>query len=240
LVGHYGDGPGFGQVRRLLVNGLDDPDWSRPDIGGGDAVVFAVLLQPDGKVLVGGNNLQSLNGVATAGVTRLNSDGSVDTTFDSRPDLRYYRTEDLALAPDGKVIVASWQLDVAAGYGAAPGVSRLNNDAGPRGIEFTTASYVAHEGDGWVSITVRRTTDTDKLAVVAYTVRPGTATRWRDYFGGGGVLVFHRGETHKRFRIYVVRDHKSEGFETVRLALVRARGGSIGPQRTATLTILDK
>jgi uncharacterized delta-60 repeat protein len=240
LVGHYGDGPGFGQVRRLLVTGLDDPEWSRPEIGGGDAVVFALLLQPDGKVLVGGNNLQSFNGVVNAGVGRLNADGSVDTTFDTRADLHYYRTEDLALAPDGKVIVAAWQLDVAAGYVAAPAVSRLNNDAGPRGIEFTGANYVVHEGDGWVSITVRRTTDTDKLAVVNYSVRPGTATHWRDYFGGDGVLVFRPGETLKRIRLYIVRDRKPEGFETVRLALVRVRGGILGPQRTATLTILDK
>lgn len=239
LVGHYGDGGGFGQVRRLLANGLDDPDWSRPSIGGGDAIVFALLLQPDGKVLIGGNNLQSINDLPTAGVTRLNSDGSVDTTFDSRSDLRYYRVENLAMAPDGKVIVAAWQLDVAAGYAPAPGVSRLNNDAGPRGIEFTTANYIAREGDGSVSLAVRRTTEIQKLAIVKYSIKPGTATRWRDYFGGDGVLVFRPGETRKNIRVYVVRDRKAEGFETVRLVLDRVRGGTLGPQRAAILTILD-
>jgi hypothetical protein len=131
-------------------------------------------------------------------------------------------------------------LDVAAGYAAAPGVSRLNNDAGPRGIEFTAANYFAREGDGWVRLTVRRSTETKKLAIVNYSARPGTATRWRDYFGGDGVLVFRPGETLKSIRIYVVSDHKVEGFETVRLALERVRGGTLGPQRTATLTIQDK
>ena len=237
LVGSYSDGMGFlpPAVRRLLTDGTDDPDWTAPDVNGGDAVVYSILLQPDGKVLVGGNNLESFNGVGNANLGRLNPNGSVDTSFDTRGDLHYYSVEDMALAPDGKVIVAGMQLGT-----PGPGVWRLNNDLDPRGIEFTTASYIAHEGDGWVSLTVRRTTETDKFAVVAYAVRPGTATRWRDYFGGDGVLVFRPGETHKKIRLYVVRDRKSEGFETVRLTLLRARGGSIGPQRTATLTILDK
>jgi uncharacterized delta-60 repeat protein len=240
LVGSYSDGIGFlpPPLRRLLTDGTDDPGWIPPDMNGGDAVVYAILLQPDGKVLVGGNNLEAFNGVPNAHLGRLNRDGSVDTSFDTRGDLHYYSVEDMALAPDGKVIVAGMQLsrpDITPG----PGIWRLNNDAGPRGIEFTAASYVVHEGDGWVNISVRRTTDTNQLAIVTYAVRPGTATRWRDYFGGDGVLVFRAGETRKRIRLYIVRDHRTESFETVRLALVRARGGSIGPQRTATLTILD-
>jgi uncharacterized delta-60 repeat protein len=240
LVGHYGDGAGFGQVRRFLPNGLDDPDWTRPEIGGGDAVVYALLPQPDGKVLVGGNNLQSFNGIPNAGVGRLNPNGSVDTTFDSRADLHYYRTEDLALAPDGKVIVGAWQLDVAAGYVAAPGVSRLNNDAGPFGIEFTAATYVVHEGDKWVKIPVRRTGSSDRLAIVRYSVHPGTATRGRDYFGGDGALLFPRGQTVSYIRLYIVSDHRTEGFETVLLSLNRVLGGKLGPQTRAILTILDR
>ena len=125
-------------------------------------------------------------------------------------------------------------------YEPAPAVWRLNNDAGPRGIEFTAPSYVAREGDGWIQIPVRRTTGTDKLAVVRYAVRPGTATRWRDYFGGDGMLVFRPGETQKHIRIYIVRDRKDENYETVRLKLIRARGGDIGPQSTASLTIVDR
>jgi uncharacterized delta-60 repeat protein len=241
LVGSYSDGRGFlpPPLRRLLTNGTDDPGWMPPDMNGGDAFVFAILVQPDGKVLAGGNNLESFNGVGNANLGRLNPDGSVDAAFDTRGDLHYYSVEDMALAADGKVVVAGMQLsrpDITPG----PGVWRLNNDLEPRGIEFTATSYIAHEGDGWVSISVRRTTGTNKLAIVTYAVRPGTATRWRDYFGGDGALVFRAGETLKRIRIYVVRDHKTEAFETVRFALVRARGGSIGPQRAATLTILDE
>lgn len=242
LVGSYADGMGFlpPPVRRLLRNGTDDPDWIAPSVDGGDAVVYAILVQPDGKVLVGGNNLQGFNGVVRGNLGRLNPDGSPDATFDTQAELNFHEPEDLAMAPDGKVYVAGRHLDVAGGYAPAPAISRLNNDAGPSGIEFTAPSYVVQEGDGWVNATVRRTTETGRLAVVSYSVRPGSATPWRDYFGGNGVLVFRPGETQKHIRIYVVRDRKAENYETVRLSLTRARGGNLGPQRQAILTILNR
>lgn len=131
LVGGYSDGPGppFRPVRRLLPDGTDDPAWTVPSVSGGDAVVYAILPQPDGKVLVGGNNLESFNGVPNAHLGRLNSDGSVDTSFDTRGDLHFYSVEDMALAPDGKVIVAGEQLN-RPDISLAPAIWRLNNDTG--------------------------------------------------------------------------------------------------------------
>jgi uncharacterized delta-60 repeat protein len=43
--------------------------------------VRALLLQPDGKILIGGN-LQAVDGVARGRIARLNSDGTLDTSFD--------------------------------------------------------------------------------------------------------------------------------------------------------------
>jgi uncharacterized delta-60 repeat protein len=129
LIGGYGDGASYRQVRRLLASGADDPEWTRPAIDGGDAVVYAILLQPDGKVLVGGNNLQSFDGVPVASLGRLNPDGSTDATFDTGAELHYYSVEDMALAPDGRVVVAGNQLN-RPDITAAPGIWRLNNDAG--------------------------------------------------------------------------------------------------------------
>jgi uncharacterized delta-60 repeat protein len=238
LVGHYGDGPGYHQVRRLLPNGTGDPEWTPPDIDGGDAVVYAILLQPDGKVLVGGNNLQAFNGVWSASLARLNADGSVDTTFATQPDLHYYSVEDMALGMDGKVIVAGYQLSVG-DYSASPGIWRLNNDVGPRSIEFTAAAYVVREDEGWADITVRRSGPAENRATVRYDVEPGSAEFGRDYIGMGGVLLFEPGQRLKSFRIRVKADHRREGPETVQLFLVRAIGSEIGAQDFATLTILD-
>jgi uncharacterized delta-60 repeat protein len=225
-------------VRRLLPNGAADPEWTPPDIDGGDSVVYAILLQPDGKVLVGGNNLMAFNGIWSASLARLNTDGSVDATFATESDLYYYSVEDMALAPDGKVIVAGFQQN-RSDYSIGPGIWRLNNDAGPRGIEFTAPTYVVRENQGSVEITVRRSGPAENRATVRYDVEPGSAEFGRDYIGSGGVLFFGPGETLKSFRIRVKADHRREGAETVHLSLVRAVGGEIGAQNFATLTILD-
>lgn len=45
--------------------------------------VFALLIQPDGKLLVGGNFI-SYGGQAVAGIMRLNDDATLDTTFEGK------------------------------------------------------------------------------------------------------------------------------------------------------------
>ena len=81
--------PGWSKARpRGLLNPEAKVLWTPPGVNGGDAVVYSILVQPDGKVLVGGSNLESFNGVANANLGRLNSDGSVDPTFDTA---RLYR-----------------------------------------------------------------------------------------------------------------------------------------------------
>lgn len=133
ILGSYidGSGPPFRPVRRLLPDGTDDPDWTLPSMSGGDGVVHALLLQPDGKVLVSGNGLALIgsNGLYNENLGRLNPDGSVDTSFDIGYELHYYSVENMALAPDGKVVVAGMQL-TRPDISLAPAIWRLNNDTG--------------------------------------------------------------------------------------------------------------
>ena len=49
--------------------------------GGANSHVLAVALQPDGKVLIGGD-FTTVDGVARAYIARMNADGSLDTAFD--------------------------------------------------------------------------------------------------------------------------------------------------------------
>jgi uncharacterized delta-60 repeat protein len=94
-----------------------------------DATVHVVEKQPDGKILVGGY-FSAANTTATAGLIRLNLDGTVD------PSLSYQNLFNslggsasvtaLALQTDGKIIVAGLLLS-AAGT-PEPGVRRLNSD----------------------------------------------------------------------------------------------------------------
>jgi uncharacterized delta-60 repeat protein len=65
--------------------------------------VRAVLVQPDGKILIAGNFV-AVNGVARGRVARLNSDGTLDSTFDpgSGADFTIFA---LAQDSDGNVYV---------------------------------------------------------------------------------------------------------------------------------------
>jgi uncharacterized delta-60 repeat protein len=127
VAGGYTDGDDFHPMRRLLDDSSSDPGWNAPNISGGDGVVYAILLQPDGRVLFGGNNVFTPDTYAALG--RLKVDGTVDTTFDARSDLHFYNVEDIALAPDGKVVVAGYHLEWP-DLPLSPGIWRLNNDSG--------------------------------------------------------------------------------------------------------------
>ena len=97
-------------VARLRPGGALDPDFD------GDGRVTlpgrgrarAVLVQPDGRIIVAGN----ANGDDVMTVTRLNPNGSLDTTFaaDGTATIDFGSLADLAhgaaLQPDGKIVVA--------------------------------------------------------------------------------------------------------------------------------------
>ncbi len=74
---------------------------------GADNTIYAVLAQPDGKIVIGGAFL-NFNGTAAQYVARLNANGSLDGTF-TGPVISAgtggWRVMSLALQPDGKLLV---------------------------------------------------------------------------------------------------------------------------------------
>ena len=64
--------------------------------------IETVVVQADGKILVGGH-FDELNGQVRHHLGRLNSDGTLDTSFDPAPDGDVYN---IALQADGKILVA--------------------------------------------------------------------------------------------------------------------------------------
>ena len=73
-----------GQVQRLLADGSLDPAFTPVELTFTPATakpVNAILVQPDGKLIIAGI-FSAVNGVARAGVARLNIDGSLDDSFD--------------------------------------------------------------------------------------------------------------------------------------------------------------
>jgi uncharacterized delta-60 repeat protein len=82
-------------------NTLDDGTYG--DDSGASGTVSTIALQPDGKVIIGGN-FTSYNGTARNRIARLNADGSLDATFDPGSGANT-SVGTMALQPDGKVII---------------------------------------------------------------------------------------------------------------------------------------
>ncbi|MBW6497733.1 MAG: delta-60 repeat domain-containing protein [Bacteroidales bacterium] len=90
------------RIARILPDGNIDLDF---DPGAGaNGRVNAILQQPDGKILIGGA-FTSVDGVAHNRIARLNADGSLDTGFNVGSGANNV-VFDLALQPDGKIVVA--------------------------------------------------------------------------------------------------------------------------------------
>ena len=84
----------------------------------------ALALQPDGRILLGGN-FSSVDGISRQDVARLNSDGSVDTTF-ADPGIMGGSVSCLTATPQGKVVVCGSFTSIN-GY-SRNGIARLNSD----------------------------------------------------------------------------------------------------------------
>ncbi|MBL8181680.1 MAG: VCBS repeat-containing protein [Blastocatellia bacterium] len=96
--------------------------------------VSQYLVQSDGKVIVFGPRLVS-NGVAKGDIVRLNTDGTVDSTFDycGCADISF---DNIKLAPDGKLLLGG-------ATQAAAKIVRLNQN-GSIDLSFNTPTYQAN------------------------------------------------------------------------------------------------
>jgi uncharacterized delta-60 repeat protein len=92
-------------LARLNADGTLDATFS-PVLGGAIRTVFSIIVQPDGRILIAGG-FNAVNGASRLCVARLNSDGSLDSTFTS-PFISADLIEAMTLQPDGKIIVAGF------------------------------------------------------------------------------------------------------------------------------------
>lgn len=91
-----------------------------------DSAVTAVVVDPNGKILIGGS-FDSFNGyTAATGITRLNPNGSVDTSFNVGGTGTTGFVRDVFLQPDAKILIGG-SFTAYNGY-QRNGVARLNSD----------------------------------------------------------------------------------------------------------------
>ncbi|MFN8532761.1 MAG: delta-60 repeat domain-containing protein [Dehalococcoidia bacterium] len=95
------------RLARVDATGLVDPTFNN-GLAGPDGRVHVIVRQGDGKYLIGGTFL-NVNGVSRARIARLNSDGSLDTSFNPGGGVTG-AFEDavvhtIAVQADGKVLI---------------------------------------------------------------------------------------------------------------------------------------
>jgi hypothetical protein len=100
--------------------------------------ISAVAVQPDGKVLIGGD-ITAINGTNRQHIARLQANGSLDNSFNpgTGPDAR---VRSIVLQPDGKMVIGGEFTTV---NGAVrPYVARLLGDPPPE-LSITLANGIA-------------------------------------------------------------------------------------------------
>jgi uncharacterized delta-60 repeat protein len=127
---------------RFTTGGTLDPSWAgsgraQPDFGLSEDA-YGAVLQPDGKLLVGGDSTD-LSGTGDFMAVRMNTDGTVDTTFGNAGIARPTFVEGIeafgraiALQPNGMIVMAGYIPNGSSSMGV---IARLNN---PQGTYDTT------------------------------------------------------------------------------------------------------
>lgn len=130
-------------IHRINADGTEDTDFSDTIGTGFNGRVYSVDQQDDGKIIVGGWFTEFNGSPCNPGVVRLNSDGSLDASFetegtglvntnDTSVNVQYVNVQ-----PDQKILVGGWFNEY---NGQRQGhIIRFNSD-GTKDVSFDTGS----------------------------------------------------------------------------------------------------
>jgi uncharacterized delta-60 repeat protein len=108
-------------IARLNADGTLD-SFSHPNVSGNPSLVYSILAQVDGRVLIGGF-FQAVNGNPRYCIARLNADGTLDNGFSPNANGFVHST---VMQADGKILIGG---DFTTAGGAARNhIARLNAD----------------------------------------------------------------------------------------------------------------
>ena len=109
---------------RLNLDGSVDPTFIADTGAGGVGSVHAIVIQPNGQILIGGV-FTNVNGVSMNHIARLNPDGSLDASFNAGLGAND-TVETLALDSQGRILLGG-EFTRASGV-TRNGITRLNPD----------------------------------------------------------------------------------------------------------------
>jgi uncharacterized delta-60 repeat protein len=209
---------------RLNADGTLDATFT--ETGSGlQSFLFTVALQPDGKVLVGGN-ITEYNGISIGSVSRFNSDGTLDTTFTS--GLHDVFVSVIVLQPDGKMLVSFG--------GSQSRVARLNPDG-----SLDTSFAVNVTGLPHMGRDIILQPDGKILVEGFYTDQNNSVFSRVVRLEGDIFVTWPAGDAaDKTITLPIVDDSLHEANEALNLTVTPLTGGATGGSHTTqTLTIVD-
>ncbi|MFC4818317.1 MULTISPECIES: T9SS type A sorting domain-containing protein [unclassified Flavobacterium] len=121
----YGAYP-FNGIIRLNSDGSLDTNFNSSGTGAnGVNSIYGMDIQQDGKIIIGGD-FTAYNGVSRNNIARLNTDGTLDTSFNSGNGGNTTSIDEIIIQPDGKILIAG----PFTSYNNFPmnGLARLNTD----------------------------------------------------------------------------------------------------------------
>ena len=212
-------------------------DGLQPSAPGNYADVLDLLVQNDGKIIVGGT-FDSASGTSLTDMVRYSAEGNLDSLFvpPMGPSLG---VKSFSLQPDGKVVVGL------NGAGSSSGVSNAvrrfftSMPAPPSVVQFAATSVSGDEGANAV-LTVSRTGGSLGAISVNYSTIARTATAGSDYTTTTGTLTWADGDSAaKTISVPLLADASAlESAEVLEVRLGAPVGGMVmGANQLATISI---
>ena len=133
-------------LTRLNSDGSLDTAFDTATGTGFSFVVYNTKIQSDGKIVAGGL-FTTFNGTTVNYLTRLNSDGTLDTAFDTATGTGFNNVVyDIQIQPDGKIVACG--LFTTFNGTTVNRIARLNSD-GSLDTAFDTATGTGFNGTLW-------------------------------------------------------------------------------------------
>lgn len=134
------NGTTVNKLVRLNLNGSIDPSF---DVGAGpNNPIYSILVQPDGKIVVGGG-FTNFNGVPINGIVRLLSNGSIDNRFNPGSALTYGgNILNITQSNDGQMSIAG-NFSVFNDF-RTPGVSIINGTFCNKPPQYNSSEWVIY------------------------------------------------------------------------------------------------
>ncbi|MBZ4035946.1 T9SS type A sorting domain-containing protein [Flavobacterium sp. 17A] len=147
---------------RLNADGTLDTSFD-PEAGP-DSVIYSIVTQTDGKIIIAGT-FKNYKGTPKQCITRLNSDGTIDTSFNLGIEIEW-NVDVVKIQPDGKLLISGTFIGFTGANSPPPGLARLNADGSldpsfvaqqllfvnPGTNPYTNPSSMAIQSDGKIII----------------------------------------------------------------------------------------